>query len=489
MISLDILLKSLKKYDVIGDRKITISEIIFDSRRSEMIEGATQLYVAQRGTQTDGHKFISDVISKGCKAVVCEEYPENLCNNVTYVKVPNSSIALGFLANVFFNKPSQKLKLIGVTGTNGKTTTATLLHKLFTNSGYKSGLISTIINKIGNDDIPTTHTTPDAITLNKLLADMVVAGCEYCFMEVSSHSVCQHRISGLNFRGGIFTNITHDHLDFHKTFTNYIAAKKKFFDSLPKTAFALTNIDDKNGNVMVQSTKAKTYTYSLRSAADFKAVIMANEFSGLHLRVQGKEVYFRLCGKFNAYNLLTVFATAVILGLPEDEILTQMSILESVNGRFRIIQTPQNSTVIVDYAHTPDALENVLTTIRDISGKEAEVITVVGCGGDRDALKRPEMATIACKYSSKVILTSDNPRTEEPSKIIADMLNGVPNSKSSKVVVVENRHEAIKTACLILNEGGVLLIAGKGHETYQEINHVRHHFDDTEEVIKFFNIK
>lgn len=491
MKKLDILLKSLKKYDLTGNADVEVSGIIFDSRQVSVSpeDVATQLYVAQRGTHTDGHKFIQEVVARGCKAVLCEEIPGEPACGVAYVKVPDSQAAMGHIASAFFDNPSRKLKLVGVTGTNGKTTTVTLLHRLFSDTGHKCGLISTIVNRVGDREIPSTHTTPDSVRLNELLSMMVEAGCEYCFMEVSSHAVCQHRISGLHFTGGIFSNITHDHLDFHKTFANYISAKKAFFDALPKTAFALTNADDKNGMVMVQGTRAKVHTYSLRSAADFRAVIIGNDFTGLHLRVQGKEVFFRLCGKFNAYNLLAVFASAVLLGMPEDEALTAMSALESVNGRFRIIRTPGGATVIVDYAHTPDALENVLATIRDISGKEADVITVVGCGGDRDALKRPEMAAIACKYSSKVVLTSDNPRTEEPSKIIADMMAGVPASKSSKVVVVENRREAIKTACMLLNRNSVLLIAGKGHETYQEINNVRHHFDDTEEVMNFFDIK
>ncbi len=490
MKSLDTLLKSLRKYEVKGDTSKQITGVVFDSRVvSAQEDGATQLYVAQKGTQTDGHKYIADVVAKGCKAIVCEEYPEIMDDSVAYVKVADSSVALGLVADYFFDRPSRKLKLVGITGTNGKTTTVTLLHRLFNRDGHKSGLISTIVNKIGEETIPTTHTTPDSVTLNELLHKMVEAGCDYCFMEVSSHSVCQHRISGLHFTGAIFSNITHDHLDFHKTFANYIAAKKAFFDGLSKSAFALTNIDDKNGLVMVQNTKAKVHTYSLRASADFKAVIMSNEFSGLQLRVQNHEVFFRLCGKFNAYNLLAVFGTAVLLGMPEDEALTRMSVLESVDGRFKIIRTPNEGSVIVDYAHTPDALENVLVTIRDISGKDADVITVVGCGGDRDALKRPEMTEIACKYSSKVVLTSDNPRTEDPNAILDDMLKGVPTNKSSKVIVIENRHEAIKTACMLLQKGSVLLIAGKGHETYQEINHVRHHFDDTEEVKKVFNIK
>jgi UDP-N-acetylmuramoyl-L-alanyl-D-glutamate--2,6-diaminopimelate ligase len=487
---LDILLKALRSYELTGSPEVNISEILFDSRAvSSQPDGQSQLYVAQRGTQTDGHKFIPAAIAQGCRAVVCETLPETIDDRVCYVKVAESSAALGMLADAFFDHPSRKLKLTGITGTNGKTTTVTLLHRLFMSAGHLSGLISTIVNKIGDEEIPTSHTTPDAVELNRLLSEMVAKGCEYCFMEVSSHALCQHRVTGLKFAGAIFSNITHDHLDFHKTFANYIAAKKSFFDKLPKTAFALTNIDDKNGRVMVQNTKAQIHTYSLRTAADFKGVIMENAFSGLHMRVNNREVYFKLCGKFNAYNLLAIFGAAVLLGMDEDEALTQMSMLESASGRFQMMRGQNGGTAIVDYAHTPDALENVLKTICDIAGKEAEVITVVGCGGDRDALKRPEMAEIACKYSSKVILTSDNPRTEDPQAILNDMIKGVPTSKTGRVLVIENRHEAIKTGCMFLPADGVLLVAGKGHENYQEINHVKHHFDDTEEVKKCLNIQ
>ena len=487
---LDILLKSLRTYTLTGTPELNITEILFDSRAvSAQPDGATQLYVAQRGTQTDGHKYIASAIKQGCRAVVCEELPETLADGVCYIKVADSSVALGMLADAFYGHPSRKLKLVGITGTNGKTTTVTLLHRLFMNAGHPTGLISTIVNKIGNEEVPTNHTTPDAVELNRLLAKMVEEGCEYCFMEVSSHALCQHRVTGLRFAGALFSNITHDHLDFHKTFANYIAAKKSFFDKLPKSAFALTNIDDKNGRVMVQNCKAAIHTYSLRTAADFRGVVMENAFTGLHLRVNGHEVYFKLCGKFNAYNLLAIYGAAVLLGMDEMEALTLMSGLDSAAGRFQMMRTDEGATAIVDYAHTPDALENVLKTIRDIVGKDAEVLTVVGCGGDRDALKRPEMAEIACKYSSKVILTSDNPRTEDPQAILDDMLKGVPAAKSKQVVVIENRREAIKTACMMLQPKGVLLVAGKGHENYQEINHVKHHFDDTEEIKNCLNIQ
>ncbi len=487
---LDILLKSLRTYTLTGTPELNITEILFDSRAvSAQPDGSTQLYVAQRGTQTDGHKYIPSAIKQGCRAVVCEELPETLADGVCYIKVADSSVALGMLADAFYGHPSRKLKLVGITGTNGKTTTVTLLHRLFMNAGHPTGLISTIVNKIGNEEVPTNHTTPDAVELNRLLAKMVEEGCEYCFMEVSSHALCQHRVTGLRFAGALFSNITHDHLDFHKTFANYIAAKKSFFDKLPKSAFALTNIDDKNGRVMVQNCKAAIHTYSLRTAADFRGVVMENAFTGLHLRVNGHEVYFKLCGKFNAYNLLAIYGAAVLLGMDEMEALTLMSGLDSAAGRFQMMRTDEGATAIVDYAHTPDALENVLKTIRDIVGKDAEVLTVVGCGGDRDALKRPEMAEIACKYSSKVILTSDNPRTEDPQAILDDMLKGVPAAKSKQVVVIENRREAIKTACMMLQPKGVLLVAGKGHENYQEINHVKHHFDDTEEIKNCLNIQ
>ena len=487
---LDILLKSLRTYTLTGTPELNITEILFDSRAvSAQPDGSTQLYVAQRGTQTDGHKYIASAIKQGCRAVVCEELPETLADGVCYIKVADSSVALGMLADAFYEHPSRKLKLVGITGTNGKTTTVTLLHRLFMNAGHPTGLISTIVNKIGNEEVPTNHTTPDAVELNRLLAKMVEEGCEYCFMEVSSHALCQHRVTGLRFAGALFSNITHDHLDFHKTFANYIAAKKSFFDKLPKSAFALTNIDDKNGRVMVQNCKATIHTYSLRTAADFRGVVMENAFTGLHLRVNGHEVYFKLCGKFNAYNLLAIYGAAVLLGMDEMEALTLMSGLDSAAGRFQMMRTDEGATAIVDYAHTPDALENVLKTIRDIVGKDAEVLTVVGCGGDRDALKRPEMAEIACKYSSKVILTSDNPRTEDPQAILDDMLKGVPAAKSKLVVVIENRREAIKTACMMLQSKGVLLVAGKGHENYQEINHVKHHFDDTEEIKNCLNIQ
>lgn len=482
------LLKSLKRYELVGSEAVNVTAVTFDSRKvtAPAVSDEGMLYVAQRGTQTDGHKFIGQVIEQGGKVIVCEELPQTLAPEVSYVKVADSTVALGNLASAFYGHPSRKLKLVGITGTNGKTTTVTLLHKLFMQLGHKAGLLSTIVNKVGWEEIPATHTTPDAVELNALLRKMVDAGCEYCFMEVSSHSVCQHRIAGLQFAGGIFSNITHDHLDFHKTFANYIAAKKAFFDHLPKSAFALTNVDDKNGRVMVQNSRARISTYSLLTAADFKGLILDDSFKGLQMRINSREVYFKLSGKFNAYNLLAIYGAAILLGMPEDEVLMQMSLLESAAGRFQLIHRGDGATAIVDYAHTPDALENVLTTILEVTNRKAEVITVVGCGGDRDKTKRPEMAAIACKYSNRVILTSDNPRTEEPAAILEDMLVGVPASKRKNTLVIENRREAIRTACMLLQPTGVLLVAGKGHENYQEINHVKHHFDDTEEVKQNF---
>lgn len=481
------ILKALKRYELHGVKERDITAICFDSRKITPHEEGTDLYVAQRGTQTDGHLFIGQVVENGCSVIVCEELPEVLNPEVTYIQVPDSMAALGHLASAFYDYPSKRLRLVGITGTNGKTTTVTLLHRLFNEMGHKAGLLSTIVNKIGEEEVPATHTTPDAVELNSLLARMVEAGCEYAFMEVSSHAICQHRIDGLQFAGGIFSNITHDHLDFHKTFANYIAAKKAFFDHLPSSAFALTNIDDKNGLVMTQNSKAKVSTYSLRSLATFKGQILDNNFEGLQMRINGYEVFFKLVGKFNAYNLLAIYGAAVLLGMEPDEVLRHMSLLDSASGRFQIVRRNDGCVAVVDYAHTPDALQNVLETIVDVTDHKKEVITIVGCGGDRDRTKRPEMAEIACKFSDKVILTSDNPRTEEPSAILEEMMAGVPENKKKLVSVIENRHEAIKTGNMLLHGQGVLLIAGKGHETYQEINHVKHHFDDMEEITNCFN--
>jgi UDP-N-acetylmuramoyl-L-alanyl-D-glutamate--2,6-diaminopimelate ligase len=473
------LLKNLTPLQIIGNKDTLISNIQFDSRK--VVEKNT-LYVAQKGTQTDGHQFIEQAILKGAAAVVCETLPDSVSDNCTYIQVENATEALGNLSAAFYDFPSQKITLVGVTGTNGKTTTVTLLHRLFMNLGYPTGLISTIVNKINHLEIPATHTTPDALALNSLLNDMVNAGCQFCFMEVSSHAIVQQRIAGVHFAGGVFSNITHDHLDFHQTFANYIKAKQQFFEMLPQTAFALTNIDDKNGKVMVQSTKAKVYTYSLRTGAHFKGKITDNSFDGLTCDFNGTEVNFKLCGKFNAYNLLAIYGVAMLLEMKEDEVLLAMSNLDGASGRFQVIRDARNRIFIVDYAHTPDALKNVLSTIKDIVQNSAEVITVVGCGGDRDALKRPIMAEIASTFSNKVILTSDNPRTEDPHKILAEMETGVPVAFKQRALTIENRREAIKTACHLLPDNGVLLVAGKGHETYQEINGERTHFDDAEEI-------
>lgn len=488
MKTLSFLLQNIQDFELFGDGERRISALEFDTRKiavSDVSSSESVIYVAQRGTQVDGHNYIGQAIANGARVIVCEALPPTLAPEVTYVKVENAAAALGEMASAFYDFPSKKLKLVGITGTNGKTTTVTLLHKLFFELGYPVGLLSTIVNKINDRAVPSTHTTPDALELNRLLHEMVEAGCEFCFMEVSSHAICQHRIAGIHFTGALFSNITHDHLDFHKTFANYIAAKKALFDSLPATAFALTNIDDKNGLVMTQSTKAKVLTYSLLTMADFKGRLIDNSFDGLQMAVNGTEVFFKLCGKFNAYNLLAIYGTAVLLGADNQEVMQKMSSLESAAGRFQLIRNGRGNTAIVDYAHTPDALKNVLSTIKDITEGSVEVITVVGCGGDRDALKRPIMAETACRLSNKVILTSDNPRTEEPKQILADMEAGVPPELRRNVITIENREEAIKTACLMLTDGAVLLVAGKGHENYQEINHVKHHFDDTEMVRKY----
>lgn len=477
----------LNHYQIIGNDDIVIADIQFDSRKVVSNSDGAVIYLAQKGTVSDGHQFIPQAIQNGASVIICETLPEEYNPELTWIVVPNGSEALGLIATVFYDDPSQKLKLVGITGTNGKTTTVTLLHQLFMDLGYPTGLLSTIVNKINNISTPSTHTTPDALQLNALLHKMVEAGCEFCFMEVSSHAIVQHRIEGLHFTGALFSNITHDHLDFHETFANYIQAKKGLFDSLPAHAFALINLDDRNGKVMVQNTRAQIHTYSLLTAANFKGKILDNSFEGLQAVFNQKEVFFKLSGKFNAYNLLAIYGTALLLGIPEEELLIAMSGLEGATGRFQVIKNIKGTVGIVDYAHTPDALKNVLTTIKDITQNSVEVLTVVGCGGDRDVLKRPIMAATACQYSNKVILTSDNPRTEDPFTILHQMEEGVPVAFKRNVLTIENRKEAIKTACMMISEGGVLLIAGKGHENYQEINGVKHHFDDLEELRYNFN--
>lgn len=443
------------------------------------------LFIAIRGTQTDGHQYIETAIQQGATAIVCEQMPNHLKPKVAYVQVENTAKTLGIIAANFYEKPSEKLQLVGITGTNGKTSTATLLYKLFSQLGYRTGLISTVEYRIAECTLPSTHTTPDVLRLNQLLSEMVNNKCEFCFMEVSSHSVVQERITNLHFAGGIFSNITHDHLDYHGTFSEYIKAKKGFFDQLPPSAFALTNKDDRRGMVMLQNTSAHKYTMALLAPADFKAKILENTFEGLLLNFDGTEFYSRLIGEFNAYNLLAVYATAVLLGEEKMRVLTTLSNLNSAEGRFDYIRNPQrNITGIVDYAHTPDALQKVLETIAAIRTGNEQIIALVGCGGDRDKSKRPEMARVACEMSDKVILTSDNPRSENPDDILDDMQKGVPIHCTNKVFRIADRRKAIETACQMAQNGDIILLAGKGHEKYQEIKGVKHPFDDKEVLNK-----
>lgn len=461
-----------------GLTDIPVAKIEFDSRKA----GEGDAFVAIRGTLSDGHQYIDKAVSQGATTVVCEALPDNVAEGITYVVVRNTHAALAYMAANFYGNPSEALKLVGVTGTNGKTTIATLLYQLFKNAGYKTGLLSTVKIMVGDTEYPATHTTPDSLTINRYLRQMADEGCDYCFMEVSSHGIHQHRTSGLLFAGGIFTNLSHDHLDYHATFAEYRDVKKSFFDHLPKTAFAITNADDKNGPVMLQNTAAKKFTYSLKSIADYKAQILENQLSGLLLKINGQEVWVKLIGTFNAYNLLAIYGAAVNLGLEELEVLRLLSELESVSGRFQFIVSPTNVTAIVDYAHTPDALENVLKTIEDIRTRNEKLITVVGCGGDRDKTKRPEMARIASSMSDQAIFTSDNPRSEMPEDIIEDMEKGVEPQDYKKTVALVDRKQAIKLACQLARPNDIILIAGKGHETYQEIQGVKHHFDDMEVV-------
>jgi UDP-N-acetylmuramoyl-L-alanyl-D-glutamate--2,6-diaminopimelate ligase len=467
-----------------GDMSSEITKVCFDSREAE--KGA--LFVAVKGTQVDGHDYIKKAVSLGATAVVCQKFPEEIEDNVTYVAVKNSAEALGIVSSNFYGNPSASLKLVGVTGTNGKTTIATLLFNLFRKLGYSAGLLSTINNQIDGEIIPSLHTTPDALKLNELLSEMVNQGCEYCFMEVSSHAIDQHRIAGVTFAGAIFTNISHDHLDYHKTFDAYIAAKKKLFDGLSANAFAIINSDDKRGQIMLQNTKASKYTYALKSMADFKAKMISNTIQGLELEIDNRNVWFRLIGDFNAYNLNAVYASAILLGEESETVLTALSSLDGAPGRFEQVVSESDITAIVDYAHTPDALKNVLETIAQLRTGNEQVITVVGCGGNRDTAKRPLMASIACKLSNKVIFTSDNPRDEDPDEIINDMKKGVSPSDYKKTVVLANREEAIKTACLLARANDIILVAGKGHEKYQEIKGVKHSFDDIEVLGRMLNL-
>ncbi len=464
--------------EIIGSINTNIASVEFDSRKV----ATGSLFVATSGTRVDGHDFIGKAIELGATAVVCEKLPSDLKDGITYALASDSAEALGYIASNFLDNPSKKLNLVGVTGTNGKTTIVTLLHQLFIDLGYGAGMLSTIQNKINNKVIPSTHTTPDAIALNTLLNQMVEEGCEYAFMEVSSHAVSQKRIAGLVFTGALFTNITHDHLDYHGTFREYITAKKAFFDSLPSNAFALTNVDDKNGNVMLQNTKATKKTYAIKSIADFKGRVIENSFEGMMMKVDGNDVYSLLSGNFNAYNLLAVYATANLLGQNKDEVLVNISKLKGAEGRFDLVRSESGITAIIDYAHTPDALENVLKTINSIRTNNENLITVVGAGGDRDKSKRPEMARVASTLSTKVILTSDNPRTEDPVAIIEDMKVGIDPARKNQTMAIQDRKEAIGVAFNLAQPGDMILIAGKGHEKYQEIDGVKHPFDDKQVI-------
>ena len=478
------LLNHVNVLTILGDPEKDICGVNIDSRRIE----AGHLFIAIPGTQTDGHRFIPKAIELGATAILCEQLPEEQKAEVTYVVVTSTEAVVGQVATLFYGDPSTKLKLVGVTGTNGKTTIATLLYNMFRAFGHKCGLLSTVCNYIEGEPIPADHTTPDPIELNKLLAQMVEAGCEYAFMECSSHAIAQKRIGGLKFAGGLFTNLTRDHLDYHKTFENYRDAKKAFFDGLGKDAFAITNADDKNGMIMVQNCQAQIKTYSTRRIADFKAKIIECHFEGMYLDINGKEVGVQFIGKFNVSNLLAVYGAAVMLGKKPEEILVILSTLKSVNGRLEPIRSPEGYTAIVDYAHTPDALENVLNAIHEVLDGKGKVITVCGAGGNRDKGKRPLMAQEAVKQSDKVIITSDNPRYEEPQAIINDMLAGLDNRQMKKVISIVDRREAIRTACMLAQKGDVILIAGKGHEDYQEIQGVKHHFDDKEVVREIFSL-
>ncbi len=464
-----------------GPTDIPVAKIEFDSRK--VTQG--DVFVALRGTLANGHDFIEKVITLGAVAVVCDTLPETLLPQITYIQVADTNTALAWMANNFYDNPSTKLQLVGVTGTNGKTTIATLLYQLFKKAGFKVGLLSTVKVMVDTHEYPATHTTPDSLTINRFLAEMAEVGCEYCFMEVSSHGVHQKRTEGLVFKGGVFTNLTHDHLDYHNTFAEYRDVKKSFFDHLPKSAFALINIDDKNGAVMVQNTGARTLTYALKSMADYKAQVLENQLSGLLLKINEQEVWVKLIGSFNAYNVLAIYGVAIELGLEKSEALRLLSELESVSGRFQFVVSPNHITSIVDYAHTPDALANVLKTIGDIRTRNEQLITVVGCGGDRDKTKRPIMANIAAEHSDKVIFTSDNPRTEDPQQIVTEMEAGVEPQYFKKTLSILDRKQAIKTACQMAQPHDIILIAGKGHETYQEINGVRHDFDDLMIVTEF----
>lgn len=475
------LLKDIAIESLQGSMDVEVSGIEFDSRKIR----SGEVFVAQTGTAVDGHTFIEQCVAQGAKAIVCQVMPEHLSEDCTYIQVKDTNQALGLMASNFYGRPSEQLTLVGVTGTNGKTTIATLLYKLVRALGHKAGLLSTVVNYIEDEAIPSTHTTPDALALNGLMRQMVDKGCEYCFMEVSSHSIAQERIAGLDFDGAMFTNLTRDHIDYHKTFDNYRDTKKRLFDGLKKNAFAVTNKDDKNGLVMTQNTKAKVHTYSTRALADYKAQILEEGFEGMMLNINGKEVFVPLVGRFNVSNLLCIYGTALCLGFDELDVLRTLSTLTPVNGRFEAIRSPKGWTAIIDYAHTPDAVDNVIQTIREILNDKGQLITVVGCGGNRDKGKRPMMAQIAKEGSDQLILTSDNPRDEEPKDILRDMTDGLSEEQMKSTLVIEDREMAIKTACTLAKAGDVILVAGKGHEDYQIIKGVKHHFDDHEQVRRY----
>ncbi len=482
MIRLNDILAEIKVLEQSGKIDVAVNTIQLDSREIK----DNDIFVAVKGTQVDGLQFIGKAIELGAKTIVCEDFPDNLEKEITYIKVEDAANAVGVMASAFYGNPSSKLKLVGVTGTNGKTTIATLLYQMFLNLGYKTGLLSTICNYINTVAVDATHTTPNPVELNKMLAEMVDVGCDYCFIEVSSHAAHQQRIAGLTFAGGVFTNITQDHLDYHKTFSEYISAKKLFFDKLPTTAFALVNTDDRNGSIMVQNTKARKLTYALKSMANYRGRVIESHIDGMLVSFNNTEIWTRFIGGFNAYNLLAVYGVALELGQKQEEILQVLSTLKTVKGRFEYLTSKEGKIAIIDYAHTPDALENVLNTIQQIAEGENKIITVVGAGGNRDKTKRPIMATIAAKLSHHVVLTSDNPRNENPDDIINDMKEGVLPPLNNKLLSITNRKEAIRTACALAQPGDIVLVAGKGHEDYQEINGVKHHFDDTEVVKEIF---
>jgi len=471
--------------EIIGEREKQLAKICFDSRQVEQ----NTLFVATKGTQADGHRYIAKAVQLGANVIICEEMPQEKQPQVTYIQVDNSKQALGVAAANFFGNPSRKLKLVGVTGTNGKTSIASLLHRLFLNLGYKVGLFSTIRNYINTNELKATHTTPNAVILNATLREMLQAGCQYCFMEVSSHAIDQERVAGIEFAGGIFTNLTHDHLDYHQTFAAYLKAKKTFFDNLPKNAFALSNADDKNGHVMLQNTRANKQFYSLKSVSDFRCKLLESDMTGNLLLIDNQEVWTKLPGEFNAYNLLAVYAAAVLLGEDLQQVLVEISQLVTVAGRFEAFYSQDGKVAIIDYAHTPDALKNILSGIQATRKAGAQIITVVGAGGDRDKSKRPAMAQIAMQLSERVILTSDNPRSENPEQIIADMELGIAAADKNRLLKITNRAEAIKTACMLAQAGDIVLVAGKGHESYQEIKGIRHHFDDAEIIKALFQTK